>query len=345
VVIKTSSSREVAALVGDLGSPREVTRESAIARLTVIGARAVERVSNVARNSNCTATERVAALKVLGAIGDSRALQCALEALAATDDGVILAAVGIARQHLRDAHGADAVDRLTRLALDVRCSATVRAAAVEAMADLGPTTIAPLVDSLKKASDNTRGGLVDAGLSAGAVPQGAGRMLEWAAEGRLPNDADVLRRAIARAGKKVSLTVLQQLIDRIRERERREPSERRAAWTVARAAAHGALAARGSRVALYDLRESFELADTPLPVELLTAVTAVGDAECLPSLAVAFARADSRAAGDWWRQHLAAAFRAIATRERITRRHGVMKKILKRWPGIIESRWSVVGRR
>jgi hypothetical protein len=305
--------------------------------LTVIGARAVERVSDVARDSRCTSTERVAALKVLGAIADSRALQCAFDALAATDDVVALAAVGIARRHLHGAQGTAAVDRLTRLALDVRRSATVRAAAMEAMADLGATTIAPLVDSLKGPSDDMIRGLVGSGRSGGAGPQGAGRILESAADGRLPSDPDVLRRAIARAGKQASLTVLQQLIDRVRERERREPVERRAAWTVARAAAHGALAARGSRIALYDLRDSFELADAPLPVELLTAVTTLGDAECLPSLAAAFTRADSRGAADWWRQHLADAFRTIAARERITRRHGVMRKILKRWPRIIES--------
>ena len=102
----------------------------------------------------------------------------------------------------------------------------------------------------------------------------------------------------------------------------------------ARAAAHVALASRGSRLALYDLRESLESADAPLPVEFLAALSLVGDASCLEAIAAAYARpaASGRGRDDWWRQHLADAFRAIVAREAITRRHAVMKKIEKRWP-------------
>ena len=97
----------------------------------------------------------------------------------------------------------------------------------------------------------------------------------------------------------------------------------------ARAAAHVALAHRGSRLAVYDLRESLESADAPLPVEFLAALTLVGDRSCLEPIAAAYAHA--RGGHAWWRQHLADAFRAIAARERITRRNAVMKKIEKRW--------------
>ena len=55
-------------------------------------------------------------------------------------------------------------------------------------------------------------------------------------------------------------------------------------WTTARAAAHVALAQRGSRLALYDLRESLERA-APLPVEFLTALSLIGDASCLEPIA------------------------------------------------------------
>ena len=68
---------------------------------------------------------------------------------------------------------------------------------------------------------------------------------------------------------------------------------------TARAAAHFALAQGGSRLALYDLRETIETAKQPLAVKFMAAVTAIGDATCLEPIAAAHAkkrpRADERA--------------------------------------------------
>jgi hypothetical protein len=89
------------------------------------------------------------------------------------------------------------------------------------------------------------------------------------------------------------------------------------------------LANRGSRLALYDLRESLKAAAAPLPVEFLTALSLVGDTSCLEAIAAAHQRSDD----DWWRQRLSDSFHSIAERGRITRRHAVMKRIQKRWPG------------
>jgi hypothetical protein len=85
---------------------------------------------------------------------------------------------------------------------------------------------------------------------------------------------------------------------------------------------------------LYDLRESIESASIMLPVEFLAAVSTIGDTSCLEGLAAAYTRSmrSGRARRDWWRQHLAAAFRAIVRRERVTRRQAIIKKIQKRWP-------------
>jgi hypothetical protein len=97
------------------------------------------------------------------------------------------------------------------------------------------------------------------------------------------------------------------------------------------------LALRGSRVALYDLRETLEERSMRLPVSFLTALHALGDASCLEPLASAWDRAgsDRTADGQRWRQQLATAFRAITQRERITKRHAVMKRIAARWPGLL----------
>jgi len=106
-------------------------------------------------------------------------------------------------------------------------------------------------------------------------------------------------------------------------------SAARSEWTTTRAAAHVALAARGSRLALYDLRESLEKSASPLPVEFLAALSQVGDASCLEPIAAAHARSHDA----WWREHLAHAFKAIMRRERLTKRHATLKRIEKRWPG------------
>jgi hypothetical protein len=75
-------------------------------------------------------------------------------------------------------------------------------------------------------------------------------------------------------------------------------------------------------------------------VEFLTALALVGDTSCLESIAGAYARTVRAApkGDDWWGRHLADVFTMIVARDRVTRRHPVMKKILKRWPEVIDSR-------
>jgi hypothetical protein len=109
-----------------------------------------------------------------------------------------------------------------------------------------------------------------------------------------------------------------------------------------RGRAHVALADRNSRLALYDLRESFGAASTPLPVDFLAALSKVGDGSCLEALAAAYAQASPPArsgaeeTGEWWRQHIADVFRAIVNREGLTRRHAALKKIEARRPNVLK---------
>src|SRR5205823_3704029 len=60
VVIKASSGKAIDALVADLASDAAVKRDAAVARLTVIGARAVERLIALATNVSATSSARVA---------------------------------------------------------------------------------------------------------------------------------------------------------------------------------------------------------------------------------------------------------------------------------------------
>jgi hypothetical protein len=331
VPIKPSSAKEIDSLVADLAADRAATREAAVARLTIIGSRAVERLAAVVV-SDAPAHARTAALRALDAIGDARGRMAILDALADPNSGIAAAAALSARRFLHGRHSAETLDRLTQIALDRTRDGSVRAAAVRTVCTLDESTIAPLIDALRGDSDPQ---VRDASLAPRSVPAGpdAAAMLASAAGGELPTDPAVLREAIVRAGADAPLPALLEIIEAVRAREAREPAAARAAWTTARAAAHVALAMRGSRIALYDLRESLESADARLPVEWIAALSAVGDRTCVEAIAAACARTHD----PWWREHLAAAFHTIVRREGLTRRHAVMKRIEKRWPSVISA--------
>jgi HEAT repeat protein len=339
MAIKASSSKQIDALIADLAAASAVTREAAIARLTVTGARAVERVAALALSVSSSGAARAAAFRTLEGIADPRALEPALKAIAGaadTDPKVATAAIAVARLFVRSARGAAAVDRLTAVTLDRRQHEAVRLAALRALRDLDAGTIAPLLASL---ADDPNGAV----RAAAAQPKRRRSdgdpidTLARAADEALSDEPDTLRRAIALAGGSAPLAQLLKIVERVREREgSASPGRRGDDWAVARAAAHLALAERGSRIAVYDLRESLERARAPLPVEFLTALSLVGDASCLEAIAGAHARARDT----WWRDHLADAFRTIAAREKITRRHAVIKRIERKWKDGLEELWA-----
>jgi hypothetical protein len=337
--IRASSGKEIDTLVADLSADRPVTCEAAVARLTVIGARAVDKLTAVLESAAPGRT-RVAALQTLEAIASPRALDPALRAVDDRDQTVALAAVSMVRAFLRSARGADVTDQLTRLAVDAKRPPDVRLAAIHALSDLTSAELRPLWNVLAQDSHPAVRARAETAVSRRPVaPTDPLGDITAAAEGDLPDDPVALGRAISEAARSIALPLLHRIVERIREREAMEPPGHRSEWTNARAAAHLALANRGSRLALYDVRESLERATTPLPVEFLAALTLVGDAGCLEAVAAAYVKSggSSRAKTDWWRQHLASAFQTIVKRERLTRRHALMKKILKRWPSILQS--------
>jgi hypothetical protein len=336
VPVKASSARQVGALTADLASDRADAREAAIARLTLLGGRAVDQLLLLLASA-ASPTAQTAALQALGAIADARALDRVIEAIDARDPTVASAAASAARVFLRGPRGATVVDRLTRAVLDLGRDEGVRLAALRALADLERRTIDPLLDTLRH--DPSEVIRAAAKLSPVVDPS---EVVRRAADRGLPDEPDELSEALTRAGASVALPVLLRVIERVRDLEASEPTSRRAEWIKVRARAHVTLAARGSRIALYDLRESIEASASPLPVEFLSALSTSGDASCLEAVAAAYARATllTGQAGDlWWREHLAEVFRTIVKRERLTRRHTVVKKIAKRWGGALEELW------
>jgi hypothetical protein len=322
MVIKASASAEIRLLVEALSSGDHVRRDAAAARLSVIGSRSVDQLLTAYGRAS-TDEERVIILRVLESMKDARAIATAREAL---QQG---GAVGVAAAHVMHAllaagdAGArnQALDALVAVALDADAPPDVRSAVLGMLEDL---------------PEDVRGGaagLPDIGPEPPADPPRETATLVWTAalEGRLPEHAAALREPLREQAPTAPLPSLRRLVETLKARETGDP-EHGAEWQALRGTVHHALALRGSRVALYDLRESFSGSRTALPVSFLSAVHAVGDRSCLEPLAQAHAQAP--ASEEWWRRQLAAAFRAVVMREKLTNRSAVVKKALARWPGL-----------
>lgn len=307
------SAHDVRALLQALGHDGD-RREAAIARLTILGSRVVPQLV-AAFDSAGERDRQIAVLRVLEAIADERALPVARTAVAAGGD-VAVAGIAVLRELLtRPTQGAEvlALDLLLALARDESSDRRLRAAAREAL-DSAPEDVRDAVRALGKREDPVEA------------------LWQDALAGHLPDDARQLREAISARAADAPLADLRRLIEAIAERERAQTKPTAISdWKAARGAVHQALALRGSRVALYDLRETFERASGPLPSPFLAAVTIVGDDSCVEPLAAAFAHADAEPR---WKHLLAQAFHEIVKRERLTKRHSALRRALAKAPGL-----------
>ena len=332
MAIRASAAAEIRVLVNALGADDDVRREAAIARLGVIGARAVDRLID-AYATHVERRTRVAVLRALENIADARSTPLARQALAEGGDIAVAAAavLGTVLSSPHAATAAAALDALVAASLDVSNDRRVRLAAFEALQDM-PADVRTRVRAALDA-EPTRG-LGDAPSTLDADAARADAIWSDAVAGRLPDTPDDLRDVFGSRVAVAPLNTLRRLIDAIRNRES-EDAGMSNRWRAVRGGLHQALALRGSRIALYDLRETIEAGRGPLPASFLTAFHLIGDASCLEPLANAWGAAEQTPAGERWRQQVAAAIAAIAERGRITRRHAVMKRIAAKWPGLI----------
>ncbi len=111
--------------------------------------------------------------------------------------------------------------------------------------------------------------------------------------------------------------------------ERRAANEASGSEHAVPRIAHSLL--RGSRIALYDVRETFSTAKAPLPNGFIETIADLGDASCLEPLARAWSA--TRDAG--WRTQLSEAARRIVTRAKLGGRNAVVKGIRANWSGFI----------
>lgn len=246
---------------------------------------------------------RSAALNALDGIDDRRVVDIALGALTSNDAAVMPAAITVLRGWLTRESGTQVLEALTAVAVDPAQEARARRAALDALSDLPQDLVQPILDQQP------------------AIPRVAF------------DDPAAARQWVSAHATRAALSELHDALVRMREREAGERSEsRKQEWLTARGAAHAALAARRSRIALYDLKEAFDTAPRALPLDFLTAIAAIGDASCLEPLARAWAASPQDA---WWRQHVAAAADEIVDRTRLSGRSAVMKRVRAKWAGFI----------
>jgi hypothetical protein len=225
------------------------------------------------------------------------------------DPAVAAAAIAVLRGWVAREDGTESLDLLSRVALDANRDDRVRLAALDALSELPADIVRPLLQQMP------------ASLRPEAHPVVA---LDTVDDPLAMSDWITAHR-------RAPLSALHAAVVRIREREQADPpAPIRQAWVTARGSAHAALAARDSRVALYDLRESFDTATHPLPPDFLTAMTAIGDATCLDAVAHAWSASPDEV---WWRGQLCDVAAAILKRDKLTGRHATVKRLKAKYPG------------
>ena len=229
MAIRASSSKQIDELIADLGAAGAVTRETAVARLTLLGARAVERLIAIAAGGD-NPEARIAAWRALEAIGDPRALPPALAALAAPDlePGSLRRLPRVARLHVRGAHGAAVVDRLAEVLLDRTRDETRsarRAACVCATWAIDDRADSLVARRRSERGDSPRGGRRPRGTPHSDDSPAA--VILQAAAGVFPDDPTTLRDALKASEQSVPTEVLHKVIDRrARARRRRSAATR-----------------------------------------------------------------------------------------------------------------------
>ena len=336
MAIRSSASQEVRRLVGDLTAPDgpgSARHEAATARLAIIGTRAVRQLVD-ALGSTANPEARSRLLLALEPIPDPRAIDPVLTALGRGEPIEIRqAAARAARGLLALPQGATVLDRLTSIVLDRTEPPVLRAVALEALLTLPARTLRPVLDRLK---DDPAAEIRAVLRQQGAVVEDPVADLEEVADGWLPRDPAVVLQLVARGGSAAPLSTLHRLVERIRSKEEEGRRRQRRDWLTVRGALHLALARRGSRVALYDLREALEQAAEPLPPDFLEALQLVADAGVLEVVAAAYVHAAAMPDGEAWRRSLAQTFQQVVERLGITRRHGAIKRVLSRFGPLVQ---------
>jgi hypothetical protein len=326
--VRPSRPVDVNALIAQLSHADPVVRESATARLVLIGDAAVPALRQLVSSADAPPSPRISALRTLSTIHRPAALDAAAAAAVGADVPLALDAIdllGAALSDAADPHGADlALEHLTRLALDTAVAERRRLLVMDSLRRLPAALRRPIFDVL---ATDAAPVIATRATDTDAIPHGA--LERWSDDDRLPHDPEVLADAIGREGRQTPITVLSRLVELVRAREKASVDVERDAWYSIRGRLHEALAQRGSAIALYDLREALEDVRRPVSAHVLTAAVTVADATCLDAIAARWVHA-----GDdiWLRDQLERIFQTIVSRDRLRRTSAVVTRVLKRHP-------------
>ena len=297
------TAREVDRLIADLDSPDQVRRDTAVARLRVLGARALPRLAKFIETSD-RSSARALAIAALDGLEDPHAVDIAVKALTAADVETVVGALGVLRGWVAQESGTRILEAITAIAVDRARDTRIRVAAIDALSDLPDHLVQPI-------------------KAQAPPPEAAGPPF---------HNPVAAREWVEAHGGKATLAMLHDAIKSFRDSEGRETIGRgRDEWIRARGAAHLILAGRGSRLALYDARETVSTAKAPLPPGFLEAMGRLGDATCLEPLARAWAASHEAS----WRAQLAETARRIVIRSKLGGRNAVVKSIRANWAGFI----------
>jgi hypothetical protein len=338
-------------LVARLASPVPAERDAAVAGLVLVGPRVVEALAAflpgappAARLAVVEVLERLATpaglplLVGLARDGDDSLARRSLEAIRSGGGRRAVPAlarllcgaaprrridVALALVRLQADGVVEALDPLAERLVDEDEDPSLRAAILEALLalrpPLSPATLRPLLKRLRASS---RPELV--ALAGGTTGPARGapsrpiedRLVDALVAGPGDEEAGRIVDALARCGAPAIPAVLRAL-------EALEPPRigRGAPPARSRGALHEALAALDSRAALHDLRESLEARPPAAMRALLRAAARVGDASVVPALARAVAEEPDLLPA------CAAAFSAIAARERLRRTSAALRTV------------------
>jgi HEAT repeat protein len=407
VPIVPSRARRIQELLARLGSDKDAERDSAVAQLTLLGARATEPL--LAALPASPPRFRRAALEVLDRLRDRRAMPEVLALAQDRDPEVSIRAIAVASAYsdpraagvLAKLLTGGSVDRRQAAARSLsRLHAAGLVEALEPLLDVlldddeeegprltvlegllgrdGPCldsrTLAPVLRRLGASADRNlvaraeellrdfprHGESRDAldefldrvgrpalraeearGL-AQTLPEVDARGLERLHmaldQTRRPVAVGVLAEVLERAGTVASIPVLQRALERLGYEGARLilPEEDAAARAQAKAQVHAALAARDSRIALFDLRLMLGARPPRAVALLLRAAAAVGDGSLVPVLACL---ATERPAHH---QACAEVFRTIAQRERLRRMSVALRAVPPAHRPALEAFWAAL---
>jgi hypothetical protein len=301
---RNTSASPIERLIADLRSTDAVRRDAAVARLRVLGAKALPRLAAFIASAE-PSSARALAVTALDGIDSPRAVEIALACLDASEADIVVAALGALRGWVSQESGTRVLEAITAVAVDRARDGRVRLAAIDALSDLPDELVQPI-------------------RAQAPPPESAGPTLE---------DPVAAREWVDAHGAQATLAKVHDAIKAFREHEILAPSNRhRDEWMQARGAAHRALASRGSRLALYDAVDTVRSATGELPSGFVEALHALGDASCLEPLARAWSAAPR---GSPWRARLEETARDIVRRSKLGHRSAVLKEIRATWQGFV----------